>query len=137
MRKALRLTSAMAVMAVAVACGGGSSPTAPEVVPVDDPVFQLLEARQQSWCREITGRTCRVGVSAAYPEFAAWVDWDRHPLGILWNDRVLTDRQFWITDPLLAHEACHLKHGPQPGWTFEQKEESANRCAIEYTGSPS
>jgi hypothetical protein len=37
----------------------------------------------------------------------------------------------------MAHEACHLKHGPQPGWSGAQKEDYANRSAIAHTGAPS
>jgi len=84
---------------------------------------------------EIAGRSCFVLLSSAHPEYAAWVDWGLSPPPVFWNERVLTDRQFWITDPRMAHEACHLKHGLQPTWTLEQMEAYADRCAIEHTGS--
>jgi hypothetical protein len=131
-----RLMAATAAMAFATACVGGSNPLEPSLVPIDNEVFKLLEVRQHYWCEEITGSMCSVRVSAAHPEFAAWVEWRMHPPNILWNDRVLTDRQFWITDPRLAHEACHLKHGLQPDWSYEQKEDYANQCAIAHTGAP-
>jgi hypothetical protein len=133
-RRPASLLATMAAMLLAVACGGASSPFVPNRIPADD-TFALLESRQHHWCETITGRTCGVRVSVAHPEYAAWVEWGMRPPAILWNERVLTDRQFWITDPRMAHEACHLKHGPQPEWSAEQKEDYANRCAIAYAGS--
>lgn len=137
MRRAPGLISAMAAMLLAGACGGVPGLFAPPMIPVADDTFALLESRQHQWCETITGRTCTVRVSAAHSEYAAWVEWSVRPAAILWNDRVLTDRRFWITDPRLAHEACHLKHGPQPTWSPEQQERYADLCAIAHTGAAS
>jgi hypothetical protein len=123
----------MATMVLGGACG--ESPSAASTVPLDNEIFRLLDARQRRWCEAITGRDCAVSLSAIHPEYAAWVDWGSRPPGVFWNQRVLTDRQFWITEPRMAHEACHLKHGLQPGWTAEEKEEYADWCARAYTGA--
>jgi hypothetical protein len=122
------------VAVVAVACGVGSNPLTRGEAPGDDPLFVLLSTEQQRWCLEITGQSCDVYTSP-HPEFAAWVDWRVPAPTVFWNERVLTDRQFWITNPRMAHEACHLKHGPQPGWTTEEKEAYADQCARAYTGA--
>ena len=106
----------------------------PGEIPADDPVYVLLATQQRRWCTTITGTTCAV-YTAPHPRFAAWVDWGVTSPSVFWNRRVLTDRQFWITDARMAHEACHLKHGPQPEWTEEEKEAYADWCARAYTGS--
>lgn len=135
MELAAKVIGVMATVALAVACGGASSPLAVGDLPSDDPVFVLLEARQHQWCEKITGRTCAVYTSSTHPDYAAWVDWSVPSPTVFWNQRVLTDRQFWITDPRMAHEACHLKHGLQPDWTPAQKEQYADWCALAYAGS--
>jgi hypothetical protein len=130
-----RLMVALVALVVPWGCGGGSSPVSPTSAPLDNELFASLEARQAFWCESIVGRPCSVVLSSAHPEYAAWVDWSLKPPPIFWNERVLTDRQFWMTDPRMAHEACHLKHGLQPTWTLQQMEAYADRCAIEHTGA--
>lgn len=129
-----RLLSTVAATLLTAACGSDFNPVGPGGMPVDDPVFQYLEGRQQSWCERITGETCAVYVSVAHPTYAAWVDWRLGEPAVFWNYRVLSAEHSWITDPRMAHEACHLKHGSRPSWTFEQKEHYADQCAILYAG---
>jgi hypothetical protein len=129
------VSTVLAAVAWGAGCGGGSSPLGPSQSPVDNAIYTYLKARQDHWCMEIGGEGCSVLLSAAHPEYAAWVDWGLSPPPVIWNERVLSDRQFWITDPRMAHEACHLKHGPQPTWTLQQMEDYADRCAIEHTGA--
>jgi hypothetical protein len=135
MARILSLFVALTAVGWTVGCGGSASPFAPTQAPVDNELYQSLQDRQNQWCVEIAGRSCFVLLSTAHPEYAAWVDWDLSPPPVFWNERVLTDRQFWITDPRMAHEACHLRHGLQPTWSLEQMEDYADRCAVEYAGA--
>jgi hypothetical protein len=133
MRRASTL-AAVATVTLGMGCGTGSPPGGPGDVP-DDPVYRLLAVQQTRWCQRITSRGCAV-YTAPHPQHAAWVDWSVPSPSVFWNERVLTDRQFWITDRRMAHEACHLKHGLQPTWTPEEKEQYAEWCAAAYAGSP-
>ena len=135
MKTVSKLLSTIAATWLTVACGSDFNPVGPEGMPVDDPVFQYLEHKQKEWCEVITGKTCAVFVSLAEPTYAAWVDWRLREPAVFWNYRVLNGERHWITDPRMAHEACHLKHGPRPTWTDEQKEYYADHCAIYYAGA--
>lgn len=135
MKGSCRVALVVAATWAAFGCGRGASPQGPDLDFREDPVFQLLQSRQRGWCQQITGATCWVILAPSREGYAAWVDWSRSTPTVFWNERVLTDRQFWITDPRMAHEACHLKHGWQPTWSLDQMEGFADHCAIQYTGA--
>lgn len=135
MPRVWRLLSVVAALTVTVACGETPNPFGVNRIPTNDPIFHALESRQRYWCERITGETCLVYLSSVHPEYAAWVDWRLSSPAVFWNERVLTDRQFWITDPRMAHEACHLRHGWHPEWSPQKTEEFADQCALQYTGA--